>query len=207
MVAPQTKALSMNANPHRLLYDMRMDKRLKKTDAAIYRAFGECLKQKSFADITVEDILRSANVSRSTFYTHFKTKNDVLDSLVQNIFHHVFSHSLQQEQTHDFSHDSVEDYEHLFTHIVYHLRDEKELIQTVLNASCREQFFAEFRLEVRSLIERSLRKGIIAPKDIPEALQVNAIIENYVVLLDYWFASDCADSPEQVTKNLFKLCQ
>ena len=67
-----------------------MDKRVKKTRHLIYTAFASVLKQKGYGKMTVEDILQASGVSRSTFYTHFKTKEDVLDSISANIFEHVF---------------------------------------------------------------------------------------------------------------------
>lgn len=182
-----------------------MDQRQKKTRAAIYRALGECLKEKDFADLSVEDIIVKASVSRSTFYAHFKAKDDVLDSLLKNIFHHVFSHSLRQEDTHDFSQASVLDYEHLFTHTLYHLRDDKDLIKTVLGRSCRERILVELRHEIKPLIDRCVAEGIIPQKDVPIDLRSREATESFVTLVTYWFDCDCDVTPEECTKRFFAL--
>lgn len=182
-----------------------MDKRIAKTDAAIYQAFGACLKEKEFSKIAIEDILQKAGVSRSTFYAHFKTKDDVLDSLLRNIFHHVFSHSLHEEESHDFSHESVLEYKHLFTHTLYHLKDEKALVQTILNSACRARFLDEIRKEMTPLIRRVIHEGVIPSKDIPEALQVSATMESFVTLIAFWFQNDCAQTPEELTEYFVAL--
>lgn len=174
-----------------------MDKRIQKTINAVYAAFAEALKEKDFADLSVEDILKRAGVSRSTFYAHFKTKGDVLDSISRNIFHHVFSHTLEQEESHDFSQASILDYEHLFIHTLYHLRDEKELIQSILARSCKTEFLNELREHISPLIQRCLREGFFAQKEVPEELQLAHIEESFLTTVAYWFASGCEKSPEE----------
>ena len=182
-----------------------MDRRIRRTDAAIYRAFAECLTEKNYSALSVEDILRKAGVSRSTFYAHFKTKDDVLDSILRNTFHHVFSHSLQQEDTHDFSHESVLDYEHLFTHTLYHLKDEKEVVGVILKNTCRDRFLSELRQHIAPLVERCVKEGFFGAKDVPQELQIQQTIENFVTLVSYWFDHGCVPSPEETAAYFIEL--
>ena len=62
-----------------------MDKRVVKTRHLIYQAFATVLKEKGYSKMTVEDILQASGVSRSTFYTHFRTKEDVLSSISEGM--------------------------------------------------------------------------------------------------------------------------
>src|ERR1041384_7324401 len=66
---------------------------LKKTDARVRRtrdALGDALvalmQEKSFETITVQDVLDRAHVSRSTFYTHYSDKDDLLMSDAEEFF-------------------------------------------------------------------------------------------------------------------------
>jgi AcrR family transcriptional regulator len=65
----------------------------KKTDARVRRtrdALGDALvalmQEKSFDTITVQDVLDRAGVSRSTFYTHYSDKDDLLMSDAEEFF-------------------------------------------------------------------------------------------------------------------------
>ena len=80
-----------------------MDKRQEKTLDAIYEAFTKLINSKDYDEITIQDILNESKIGRSTFYCHFKDKNELLLSISRHIFEHVFSHSLKEEATHDFS--------------------------------------------------------------------------------------------------------
>ena len=83
-----------------------MDRRQQKTRNAIFNAFSELLKNKNFNNITVQEIIDKANIGRSTFYSHFETKDDLLKEMCTDIFTHIFSDELKMEKTHDFSRDN-----------------------------------------------------------------------------------------------------
>ncbi|MCD8842816.1 TetR/AcrR family transcriptional regulator [Staphylococcus gallinarum] len=61
-----------------------MDKRIIATRNKIENSFVELLKRNRFEDLTVERIIRNANVSRGTFYKHYEDKNDVLNKVINN---------------------------------------------------------------------------------------------------------------------------
>jgi len=48
-----------------------------RTQAALQRAFKSLLQTKPYENIAVEEICKAANVGRSTFYTHFRSKDDL----------------------------------------------------------------------------------------------------------------------------------
>jgi AcrR family transcriptional regulator len=53
-------------------------RQVRKTRAGLLDAFRELVLERRYADIRVSDILRRADVGRSTFYEHFRNKDDVL---------------------------------------------------------------------------------------------------------------------------------
>lgn len=63
--------------------EKRQDRRITKTRQSIRTAFIELLKEKRFADITVQDIADRAMISRSTFYDHYTDKYLLLEQLYQ----------------------------------------------------------------------------------------------------------------------------
>ena len=68
------------------------DRRITKTRKAIYTAFLQLLNQKDYEAITVQEIIDLADVGRSTFYSHYESKELLLDELCQKLFHHIFQH-------------------------------------------------------------------------------------------------------------------
>ncbi|SUM14359.1 TetR/AcrR family transcriptional regulator [Staphylococcus epidermidis] len=58
--------------------ELIMDARIIKTKRNTLNALKRLLKRKKFADISVKDICIEGNVSRGTFYLHYKDKYDLV---------------------------------------------------------------------------------------------------------------------------------
>ena len=56
------------------------DRRVRRTRKALHDALLTLMTEKSYDAVTVQDIIDRADVGRSTFYSHFTDKRDLLDS-------------------------------------------------------------------------------------------------------------------------------
>ena len=61
------------------------DIRVQKTIKTIEDVFLNLIKEKTFTDITIKDICDEAMISRSTFYSHYKDKYDLLEHFFEKI--------------------------------------------------------------------------------------------------------------------------
>jgi AcrR family transcriptional regulator len=66
-----------------------IDARSRKSRDALGDALVALMQEKQFEDITVQNVLDRAGVSRSTFYHHFKDKDDLFDSDAGEFFEQV----------------------------------------------------------------------------------------------------------------------
>jgi AcrR family transcriptional regulator len=57
-----------------------MDRRTRKTREALYSAFISLIVERGYDAISVQDIIDAADVGRTTFYAHFKSKDELLIS-------------------------------------------------------------------------------------------------------------------------------
>ena len=180
-----------------------MDKREEKSINKIHISFVKLLGEKDYDLITVQDILDDSKISRSTFYAHFKAKDDLLLYVTNHIFDHVFSKSLEEEKTHDFSKDTFLNYRHLIEHIFYHVQDEKELFKGILKSNGTETFMNEFRKQLFKLID-SYYSNYPYNEKIPLELKKALAVEDIIVILNYWIENDFKETPEEVADNFIK---
>jgi AcrR family transcriptional regulator len=61
----------------------KIDRRIAKSQAAIKNAVTELMSEKSFDDITIQDIADRADVNRGTIYLHYTDKYDLLDKMIE----------------------------------------------------------------------------------------------------------------------------
>ncbi|MGA7125013.1 MAG: TetR/AcrR family transcriptional regulator [Chthoniobacterales bacterium] len=63
-----------------------LDPRIKRTRQLLHRAFTELLAEKSFEEISVQDIAERSTVNRATFYDHFSDKFALLEDIIAENF-------------------------------------------------------------------------------------------------------------------------
>jgi AcrR family transcriptional regulator len=61
----------------------KVDRRIAKSQIAIKNAVTELMSEKSFDDITIQDIADRADVNRGTIYLHYTDKYDLLDKMIE----------------------------------------------------------------------------------------------------------------------------
>ena len=64
---------------------MAIDRRVARTRTALYDALVRLIRQNDYDAIRVEDILKEADVGRSTFYAHFTSKDDLLRNSLERL--------------------------------------------------------------------------------------------------------------------------
>jgi AcrR family transcriptional regulator len=67
------------------------DRRVRKTLATLHEAIAALIREKAYDKISVGEILDRADVGRSTFYMHFRDKDDLLVSSMHDMLRNVRS--------------------------------------------------------------------------------------------------------------------
>ncbi len=169
----------------------QMDRRQIKTRKAIIGAFTELLEEKGYSAITIQDIVDRADIGRSSFYSHFDAKDDLLNGLCEGIFDHVFSGG-GKEATHDFS--GSRDLGDELTHILYHIREKKDSIRSILSSESGDVFMKYFRLHLKDLFSRN---AVSVPEGIPEDYVISAGAGSFSEAVRWWIDNDNY-SPEEI---------
>ena len=176
-----------------------MDRRQRKTRAAIFGAFNDLLAKKSYHKITVQEIIDEADVGRSTFYAYFPTKDDLLKEMCTTLFEHVFSGvpSPTIKCEHDFSLVSNESSTVIITHLLYHLKDNRRNILGLITCDSGEMFLQFFKHYLNELLPKYMT--IKPQKNIPEEFIINHISGSFINMVQWWLKRGLKESPEELT--------
>ena len=171
-----------------------MDRRQQKTRAAIFDAFSTLLAKKSYSKITVQEIIDTANVGRTTFYAHFETKDDLLKALCEDLFGHIISSALDCTHTHGLYSDRNAP-ESVFCHLLQHLQEDENNILELLSCESSELFLRYFKSYLEQLFADRLPE--ISPS-VPKDFILNHYVSSFAEAVQWWAKRNMELSPEQV---------
>ena len=166
-----------------------LDRRQRKTRAAIFDALRTLMEQKQYSAITVQEIIDKANIGRSTFYAHFETKDALLHSLCSEIFCHVFTDLLPQEE-------DVPDCKNLelkLGHILYHLKENQVNICSIIATDSDGRFMACFKEYLAQLFSRYT---MLFPREVPEDFLIHHLAGSFAETVKWWAAQGMFPDPE-----------
>ena len=178
----------------------------KKTDARVRRtrdALGDALialmQEKAFETITVQEVLDRAHVSRSTFYTHYSDKDDLLMSDAEEFFE-ALSMALSE---HGDKSDRVFPAKEFFTH----LADVQPFYKALVKSGKFQENMELARGHFARGIERRLAE-LPRGKSIP-ANERSAIAFTHagalLSLLAWWLDRGMREPPEQMDELFHRM--
>jgi AcrR family transcriptional regulator len=167
----------------------KADRRVRRTRHALVQALIALVVEKGYKAITVQDLLDRANVGRSTFYSHYRNKDDLLLKSFEAMIGLLFRQMDRAGPTR-----RVAPVRELFQHVAevrsFHQALERDQVTA-------RQSDARIRILGRS-IERRLAAWAPAEDGaaVPPALLAQALAGALFALLNWWVAAERPCSPE-----------
>ena len=184
----------------------RHAKRMRKPDERAIRtrdrlgsAFVALIHEKPIENVTVQDVLDRASVGRSTFYLHFRDKNDLLLSQLE-VFLVTMSTFLSVRK--EISRRVVPVAE-MFTHI----ENQKKLYRILADAGRLNDFFDLAQGYFARGIEDRLRESKRLPK-IPQgelAARACALAGSLLSLLRWWLDRGAKEPPGEMDELFHRM--
>lgn len=177
------------------------DRRIQKTLKLLHEALMSLVREKPYDKIVVKEILDRANVGRSTFYTHFKDKDELLASGMHDLLRTVQAAALpasgtRQEKIIRFS---LPVFEHIHRHRQAGAAGMGERGRAILHERL-QRILADL---IADNVRKALQSRRKAAGQIPLDLLVQYIASTFVLVLNWWVESNNALAPKEVD-SLFR---
>lgn len=174
---------------------------MQKTRELLHRALNTLIREKPYDAISVKEILDRANVGRSTFYTHFHDKDELLVSSIHHLLHAV--QSRKPPSTAKLAERMTSFSLPIFEHIDQHRRTGEAGIGTKGRAYLHDRL----RGVLAELIAEEIEKCVSGRKEtasqIPPGLLAEYISSTFVLVLNWWVDSQCRLPPREIN-DLFR---
>ena len=102
------------------------DLRIRKTKAILYKTYLDLISNKDYNQIKISDICKKANINRSTFYDHFKDKEELASSLLIDT-----KKELENEINSITNHNSLQNYLYNITIKIKELLENNMIIKAL----------------------------------------------------------------------------
>lgn len=176
------------------------DRRIQKTQNLLRTALVSLIAEKPYDSIVVKEILDRANVGRSTFYTHFRDKDDLLLSGIHEMLGPVpppTRTGTRQERLLWFSLP-------VFEHHYRHAHSWGDRIGTrgraILHAHLRRVL-----TEIVREVMRDSRAGRQAGRQVPAEVVSAYVASTFVLVLNWWLDKGMRQTPKEINEMFMKL--
>ena len=158
----------------------KIDARSRRTRMLLGDAFLRLILEKPIEDITVQEVLDRAGIGRSTFYLHFRDKNDLLLSQLERFGEHMSTVLIVNKE----KSLRVAPVAEMFAHV-----EQQRKLYCILRDAGRLTDFFDLAQEyfARGIEERLIETGRVSKLSKSElAAQANALAGSLLSLLRWW---------------------
>ena len=175
---------------------LRPDRRVQKTQNLLRGALVSLLAEKPYDSIVVKEILDRANVGRSTFYMHFRDKDDLLVSGIHEMLGPIPSSARPSPgKAHDrFLWFSLAVFEHHYSHA--HAWGDK--IGSRGRAILHERLRQILAPMIASAMKQEFRVVRRASRQIPPDLASEYVTSTFVLVLNWWLDKRMFLPPKEI---------
>lgn len=153
----------------------------KRSEKAIIHSYVGLMQKNANKRITVTDIVESADLNRSTFYSHFKSAEEVREKIHSDIITEIVGSFDTDKRRH-----SLENPYNSMRHIIEFIKGDEELYKMLLNTDGADKFLKKLK---DTVIDEYLSDEVILPhitdKDGFE-MNLRLFIGGFVSVIEDW---------------------
>ncbi len=168
----------------------KTDRRILQTRDKLGDALVALMQEKNFEEITVQEVLDRAGVGRSTFYMHYRDKDDLFLSDVEDFLEKV-SKALKQQGA---STKRLAPVQELFTHI----REWQQFHAALVRSGKVNDVLALGRGIFARSIEERLQMAGVEIEPMRRMAQAHALAGSLFSLLDWWIDKGMKADPKEM---------
>lgn len=179
--------------------DPKIDRRVQRTRQILQQALIELTLEKDYDKITVQNIIDEANVGRSTFYTHYLDKDDLMESTAAKLREGLGRHFSISDNVEEAVLPSLALFQHTYQqHHLYKAMLGGRGIEIVTKA-IQEGLDSH----ARAYLEQAERAG--CRLTVPMEVLITHLTGSLQTLLTWWLDNETPYTPEQMNEMFLQL--
>ncbi|HEK6232084.1 TPA: TetR/AcrR family transcriptional regulator [Staphylococcus aureus] len=187
----------------------KIDPRVKRTNQYLINAIVKLLNDKDINKISIQNITDSADLTRATFYLHYRDKQDFFNRIVTNVIDglidyvkdgHLIASGLNNES----------DIKNAFTRLFEYIYMNYEFFSVMLS----DRGLSQFRPKLESVVQKEIYIPLFhalvkidgeKTSKFPQHYFLNYITSAHIGVICTWLNDDMNYSPKYMAELLYKL--
>jgi AcrR family transcriptional regulator len=175
------------------------DRRVQRTRRLLHKALMSQVLEKKYESITVQEILDRADVGRSTFYAHFRDKDELLVSGFENV------RSLLESAQASAGEFPAQSYERIigfslamFEHAHEYRAVNRALLGSSAEAAVRRQIHSALEGIIGREVKAAMHKRKRADCPVSPELLTHFLVSSYIFVLTWWMNGKNPVAPKDI---------
>ena len=175
------------------------DRRIEKTRKLLHNALISLIKRKEYRSITIQEIIDEADVGRSTFYTHFDDKDDLLLAGMHDLRDMLEAAKARAHAAAGRPYERIIAFScAMFEHAYEYREVYRALVRSQAGGLVLQYFPAMLAGLIRDEAANVVSGRTAKDKPVPTDLLVHFISSAFASVMSWWLDSDKPMAPEEI---------
>ncbi len=184
----------------------KVDPRVVKTRSSLRKALVYLMKHEKLENISVQKITETANITRGTFYLHYKDKRDFIKSAMNEILDDLFAQIMVERQI-STSGNSVQVLS--LNEAFQCIENSAEVFDVLLNNERNDFFYAQLYDRLCQELTKYAKQldSEFDDFDVPVKMQVSFLASAVLGVIKSWLQDGMIYTPRYMTQSMMKMLQ
>jgi AcrR family transcriptional regulator len=180
-----------------------VDRRVQKTRRLLQKAFIDLIVEKGYDCITVQDILDKANVGRSTFYTHFQDKDELLHDCFAEFHNLMEQHIVVLSQGSEKTFNLEKSFDFLLNFLIF-AEQNRQLLKALLS---QQELSESIKNSLLANLNDPFKKRLAREKntEIPPEIVTQYFVNAFFGTLKWWITNDILYTAQEIDRYIKQL--
>jgi AcrR family transcriptional regulator len=178
-----------------------LDRRVQRTRRLLHKALMSEVLEKAYESITVQEILDRADIGRSTFYTHFRGKDDLLVSGFENVKSLLESAQASARELPGKSYEKIIGFSlAMFEHAKEYRSVNRALLGSQAEAVVRRQIHSALGGIIGPEVKAAMQRRKHAECAVSPELLTHFLVSTYISVLTWWLHARNPVPPKEINE-------
>lgn len=187
----------------------KIDIRVIKTKRNILNSFIEIAKRKNINLISINEIVKNAEVNRGTFYLHYENKDDFIEKISSGVLEEFVlwikrAQKINSIKSEKFNENKPKD---TFFEMFNFVQKNKDFFQVMLGENGSIKFREQMKNTIKNKVYKDLMGEVVFEGDclVDREFLFEFTSASCMGMIAWWLKEGCIDSPQYIAEQLTKI--